>query len=65
MAFKKKVENKAVKKKPTTKAIDWISLPEYVEVIAIKSKHLVTGSTHTVTKVTAKILVEKGAVRLK
>ena len=65
MAFKKKVSNKSEKVKPVNKAIDWINLPEYVEVITIKSKHLVTGSTHTVTKVTAKILVDKGAVKLK
>lgn len=65
MAYKKKVSNKSEKVKPANKAIDWVNMSEYVEVVTVKSKHLITGSIHTVTKATAKVLVEKGAVKLK
>jgi len=58
---KKKLKNKAVKKE----AIDLNSLPNKVDIIALKDKHLKAGATYNVTKETAILLINKGAAKLK
>ena len=70
MAYKKKVQNKSEKqpvenKAPKAAVIDWSSMKAPVEVIAIKSKHLIQNKEYSVTVEMAKILVESGAVKLK
>jgi len=73
MAEKKKPENKAQKMKPETKAapkkvakaIDWEAMPEKVTVLGVKAGKLKEGQPYSVTKATAKLLVEKGTAKLK
>ena len=70
MARKGKLENKAIKKpvqnkKETSKEIDWDSLPNTVTIVGIVDKHLNIGQEYTISKGTAKLLVEKGSAKLK
>ena len=57
-----KPENKAVTEKPANK-----SIPENgnVDVIATDDKHMVKGQTYNVTNEMARILIGKGAAKLK
>ena len=65
MAEKRKIANKAQKVKPVKKDIDWNSLPELVIVIGEDNKHLEKGKEYRISKYTAKVLVDKGAAKLK
>ena len=64
-----KEEKPVVTEKPKatrSKTIDWDSMPDYVTIIGIQSKHLMEGKEYAnIAKHTAKILVEKGAAKLK
>ena len=67
MAYKKKPQNKVEKIVVADKApsIDWDSLPNKVDVIALKHKHLVEGKEYTIPTEQAKLLVGINAVKLK
>ena len=49
--------------KPNT--IDWSSLPQSVVIIGEGGKHVIKGREYTVSKETAKILIDKGVAKLK
>lgn len=64
---KEKVSNKAEKKAVDNKAeaLDISTLPAEVTIIATSDKHLIMGREYVVTKEMAKLLIEKGAAKLK
>ena len=63
-AEKSKVENK-VDKKAEAVTLDISKLPVEVVIIATSDKHLIMGNEYVVNREMAKLLVEKGAAKLK
>ncbi len=63
---KNKGSNKGEKATPSiNKSIDWDSINEPVDVIALGGANLKVGKTYPVTKATAKLLVNKGIAKIK
>ena len=58
---KKEIKNKSIKKKKP----DFSKLGDKVDIIALKSKHLVENQQYNVSKEMAIILVNKGVAKLK
>jgi len=63
----KRTNNKEAKPVMVEKPIqiDWDSLGVNVNVIGVSGRHLTVGKEYTISKETAKILVNKGVARLK